>query len=71
MRFSIKMGGGEGGESVKKKDAWLFYCFEYSRLETFFLNKILDIKSRLGPEKAILDLVQLPQFATVLYNSLI
>ena len=46
----------------KKGECLLFYCFEYSRLETFFLNKILDINSRIGPEKTILDLVQLPQY---------
>ena len=59
MRFSLKMkrrGFGKKGECL------LFYCFEYSRLETFFLNKILDINSRIGPEKTILDLVQLPQY---------
>ena len=58
MRFSIKMWGGGFG---KKGGCLIFDCFEYSRLETFFLNKILDMKSRIGSEKTILDLVQSPQ----------
>ena len=42
VRFSIKMGGGgvgKKGEFSKKGETHDFSdCFEYSRLETFFLN---------------------------------
>ena len=44
----------KGGDTVKRGRPYFFYSFEYSGLEAFFLNKILDIMLRIGAEKAIL-----------------
>ena len=56
------MGIGKKEDSVKKRgDAWLFYCFQYSRLETFLLDKMLDTVLRIGAGTAILNLAQVPK----------
>ena len=47
--FCKTMDVGEERDSVKKRGkAWFFYFFEYSGLETFLPNKMLDTVLRIG-----------------------
>lgn len=47
--FCKTMDVGEERDSVKKRgNAWFFNFFEYSGLETFLPNKMLDTVLRIG-----------------------